>query len=149
MTVWLYPLVAAALGVLLTIQPLLNAILARSVGNPIGATAISLLVSFLSALAMLLVTGRAADLGRAIVAPVPWWVFLAGLVGMAFVLGAVVIAPKIGSAAFFISVVAGQLIGATIADQFGLLGLATRPISLERLLGLALVLAGAVLVQRG
>ena len=36
-----------------------------------------------------------------------------------------------------------------LADHFGWLGVAVRPISLVRLVGLALVLGGAVLVQRG
>ena len=149
MTVWIYPMIAALLGALLTIQPLMNAILTRAVANPVAATAVSVLVSFLSAVALLGATGRVGDLGRALVAPVPWWVYLAGLAGTAFVLGAVMIAPVIGGAAFFVCVVAGQLIGATLADHFGLLGLAERPVSLERLAGVALVLGGAILVQRG
>ncbi len=149
MTVWIYPLIAALLGALLTIQPLMNAILTRSVGNPLAATAVSVLVSFLSALALLVATGRTTDLWRAFTAPVPWWVYLAGIAGSAFVLGAIMIAPVIGGAAFFVCVVAGQLIGATLGDHFGILGLAERPVSVERLLGLALVLGGAALMQRG
>ena len=68
---------------------------------------------------------------------------------MFFVAGGVVIAPIAGAQLFFISVIAGQLLGATLADHFGLFGLSTRPVSLERTLGLALVLAGAFLVRRG
>jgi transporter family-2 protein len=36
-----------------------------------------------------------------------------------------------------------------LADHFGLLGLPLRPASLARMLGVALVLGGAILVQRG
>lgn len=149
MTVWIYPVIAALLGALLTIQPLLNAVLARAVASSVAATAISVLASFLSAVVLLGATGRIGDLGRAFVAPVPWWVYLAGIVGTAFVLGSVMIAPVIGGAAFFVCVVAGQLIGAALGDHFGILGLAERPISIERLAGIALVLGGAILVQRG
>jgi transporter family-2 protein len=61
----------------------------------------------------------------------------------------VVIAPVTGALVFFVCVVGGQLLGAMIVDHFGAFQLAVRPISLLRLLGLALVLLGAVLVQRG
>ena len=87
-------------------------------------------------------TGR-GDISRATLATVPWWIYLAGFVGTLFVAGGVVIAPVTGAQLFFISVIAGQLIGATLADHFGLFGLAVRSLSLERVLGLALVLGGA------
>lgn len=148
----LYSLVAVCLGVLLTVQPLMNGVLGRAVHNPLAATTVSGLVTFLSAFAMLTLTGRAGDFFRGLAAfgaPVPWWVYLAGMVGTAFVFGAIQIAPVIGAAAFFVCVVAGQLIGATFADHVGLLGLTPHPVSAGKIAGLALVLAGAVLVQRG
>ena len=146
-----YPLVAICLGALLTLQPLLNGILWRAVHNPLAATTVSGLVTFLSALAMLVVSGRSGDFLRAFAAfgaPVPWWVYLAGIIGTAFVFGAILIAPAIGAATFFVCIVAGQLIGATVADQVGLLGLEQHPVSLTKIAGLALVLVGAILVQR-
>jgi len=143
-----YMLAAAVLGALVAFQPLVNAILARAIGSPYGAAAISIAVAGLGALAMVAVTGR-GDISRAALAGVPWWVYFAGLIGTVFVAGGVVIAPVTGALLFFACVVAGQLGGAMLADHFGWLGVAVRPISLVRLAGLALVLGGAVLVQRG
>jgi transporter family-2 protein len=143
-----YMLVAALFGALVAFQPLVNAVLARSIGSPYGAAAISIAVAFVGALAMIAVAGR-GDIGRATLAAVPWWVYFAGLIGTVFVAGGVVIAPVTGALLFFACVVAGQLGGAMLADHFGWLGVAVRPISLVRLVGLALVLGGAVLVQRG
>jgi len=143
-----YMLAAAVLGALVAFQPLVNAILARAIGSPYGAAAISIAVAGLGALAMVAVTGR-GDISRAALAGVPWWVYFAGLVGTVFVAGGVVIAPVTGALLFFACVVAGQLGGALLADHFGWFGVAVRPISLVRLAGLALVLGGAVLVQRG
>lgn len=147
----LYALLAVCAGALLIVQPLMNGILARAVQNPIAATTVSGLVTFLSAFAMLALAGRPGDFFRALgafQAPVPWWVYFAGAIGTVFVFSAILAAPVIGSAAFFVCVVAGQLIGATIADHIGLLGLTPHPVSLPRLLGLALVLVGCVIVQR-
>jgi transporter family-2 protein len=136
------------LGVLLAMQPLMNAVLARAIGSPYGAASISILVAFLGALAMILVTGR-GDTSRAALASVPWWIYLAGFAGTAFVAGGVVIAPVTGALLFFLCVIAGQLLGATLADHIGAFGLDIRPASLTRLAGIALVLAGVVLVRTG
>ena len=140
-----YLLAAVLMGALVSFQPLINAVLARAIGSPWGAAAISLVVAGAGGVAIALVAGR-GDMSRAALAGVPWWVFLAGLIGSIFVAGGVVIAPVTGAQLFFITVIAGQLLGATLADHFGL---AARPLSLERTLGLALVLAGALLVRRG
>ena len=144
----LYLVAAILLGVLVAIQPLINAVLARALGSPYGAAAISIFVAAFGALVMLGVTGR-GDMSRATLASVPWWVYLAGFVGTVFVAGGVVIAPITGALVFFVCVVAGQLIGATLADHFGLFGLDLRPVSVPRLIGLALVLGGVVLANRG
>ena len=143
-----YLAAAVVMGMLVSFQPLMNAILARAIGSPFGAAAVSLVVAGLGGVAIALVAGR-GDMSRAALATVPWWVFLAGLIGSLFVAGGVVIAPITGAQLFFATVIGGQLIGATLADHFGLFGLAVRPLSLEQALGLALVLAGALLVRRG
>jgi transporter family-2 protein len=148
MPIVFYVGIAAALGVTVAFQPLMNAVLARAIGSPYGAAAISIGVAVFGALVMIAITGR-GEMTRANLGSVPWWVYCAGFVGTVFVAGGVVIAPVTGAQLFFISVIAGQLIGATLADHFGLFGLDLRPLSLERLLGLALVLGGALLVQRG
>lgn len=143
-----YLAAATVIGILLSFQPLMNAVLARAVGSPYGAAAISLVVAGLGGILIATVAGR-GEMTRATLSTVPWWIFLAGLIGALFVAGAVVIAPVTGAQLFFVTVIGGQLIGATLADHFGLFGLAERPLSLERAAGLALVLAGAFFVRRG
>jgi len=148
MPVAYYLTAALVMGTLVSFQPLMNAILARAIGSAYGAAAVSLVVAGLGGIAIAAVAGR-GDMSRATLAAVPWWIFLAGLIGVLFVAGGVVIAPVTGAQLFFVTVIAGQLLGATLADHFGLFGLTVRPLSLERSLGLALVLAGALLVRRG
>jgi transporter family-2 protein len=147
MGILVYMAAAAALGIVVAFQPLVNAILARAIGSAYGAAAVSILVALLGAIAMVGITGR-GEMTRATLGSVPWWVYLAGFVGTVFVAGGVVIAPAIGALLFFACVIAGQLTGATLADHFGLFGLEVRPVSLGRLAGIALVLGGALLAQR-
>jgi len=143
-----YMVAAAVLGMLVAFQPLMNAVLARAIGSAYGAATISILVAALGAIVMALLTGT-GEMSRATLSTVPWWVFLAGFVGTVFVAGGVVIAPVIGGLLFFACVIAGQLFGATLADHLGLFGLVTRPVSALRLLGIGLVVAGALVAQRG
>jgi transporter family-2 protein len=146
MQLWLYSAAAILIGVLAALQPVINGILARAVGNPFGAGFISIAVALAGALVLIALGGR-GDLSRATLAAVPWWVYLAGLIGPVFVIGGIMVAPVTGALAFFMCVVAGQLLGATVVDHLGAFGLEIRPASLVRLIGLGLVLAGALLVQ--
>lgn len=141
-----YMLAAICVGAMISTQPPLNAILARAIGSSLGATGISIFVAFLCISAVLLVTG-AGEVSRAF--SVPWWVYLAGVVGAIFVGAGVVIAPVTGALVFFVCVIAGQLIGSTIADHLGAFGLAVREATPTRILGILLVLGGAIMVSRG
>lgn len=78
-----------------------------------------------------------------------WWMWIGGPLGAFFVLTSILAAPRIGAAGMMVLFVAGQMSMALVLDHFGLLGLPLREVSLSRLLGVALVLLGAVLVTRG
>ena len=59
----------------------------------------------------------------------------------------VLLAPRLGSAALLCLIIAGQLIGALAIDRFGLFAFAVRELSVGRIVGVALVAAGALLVR--
>jgi transporter family-2 protein len=138
---------AIGLGVIVAFQPLMNAVIARAIGSAFGAALISILITLVGAIVMVAVAGR-GEISRATLGAVPWWIFLSGLIGTFFVAGGVVIAPVTGGLVFVACVVAGQLVGATLVDHYGLFGIAVRVVTPLRLLGLALVFVGAVLALR-
>jgi len=143
-----YMFSAAVVGALISIQPPLNAILARGIGSAFGATAISIGIAFVFILLTLLVSGP-GDISPSTISTIPWWVIFAGIVGAVFVGSGVVIAPVTGALVFFVCVVAGQLIGSTLIDHFGAFGLEIRQISWLRLAGIGLVIFGAIMVGKG
>ncbi|MDE0210826.1 MAG: DMT family transporter [Boseongicola sp.] len=143
-----FMLAAIAVGAMITVQPAMNAIIARHVGSALVATSISKFVAFFCSLLVLAVSGF-GRVAPATLAAVPWWAYLGGVVGAIFVGSGVVLAPVTGALAFFVCIVAGQLVGSTIVDHYGAFGLAVREMSWSRLAGVFLVLAGAVLVARG
>ena len=77
----------------------------------------------------------------------PWWVVIGGIIGVAVVVGRIVVALVLGIVLFFICVVAGQLLGSTLIDQFGAFGMQVKPFNVKKMLGISLVLVGAILVQ--
>ncbi|PKP70509.1 MAG: hypothetical protein CVT82_06870 [Alphaproteobacteria bacterium HGW-Alphaproteobacteria-4] len=143
-----YMIAAICVGVLVSAQPPLNAILSRALGSAYAATTISILVALVFSLVALAIAGTGASSVAALI-QVPWWVYLAGVVGAVFVGAGVVIAPVTGALLFFVCILTGQLLGAMIMDHFGAFGLIVREVSVPRLAGFGLVLAGALMVQHG
>ena len=70
-----------------------------------------------------------------------------GLTAVPYLLAASYLAPRIGVGLFLGALIAGQLGGGVLLDHFGALGTATRPIDAVRVLGVAALLVGVVLVR--
>lgn len=80
---------------------------------------------------------------------VPWYALGAGFLGLA-VIGAISFSiPRLGVATTIILLVVGQLIIATILDQFGLLGVSVHPMNISRVLGIIVLFVGVWLMVRG
>jgi len=110
----------------------------------VPALAFATLVSTLLALALLMVWERSfSGVGSAVDQPV--WLWLGGLMGLYIVLAITIAAPRIGVAATIGLVIAGNLVMAAAIDRWGLLAQDQIPITWQRLLGLALLAAGAAL----
>lgn len=138
-------LACAGAGMLVGMQPVVNARLAATIGSPVAATLISLGVSALCMLPAALVTGLPVRTGE--LAAAPWWIWCGGIAGAALVSCGLILAPRIGVVLFFGAVIAGQLVAAALIDHFGWFGTPVRPIDPMRLAGIALVFAGVVVFR--
>lgn len=132
-------------GMLLAAQPVINARLAAHLQSPFAATFVSLFVSIACVLPAALAFGTAPRLEA--LGAAPWWVWIGGLSGAVFVAVGLLLAPRVGIALFFCSLVAGQLLSAALIDHYGLFGMPVRPIDWPRVLGLVLVLAGVAVFR--
>lgn len=141
-----YLLAAAAIGALISMQPPINAQIAAVLGSPLLAATCSITISLVMILIARLVLDH-TSINWARIGALPWWALIGGAVGALFVIGALVVAPKVGVAAFFVFVVLGQLAGAAIIDRLGAFGVPVVAISWPRMAGIALVFAGAALTQ--
>ena len=137
--------VAVAVGLMIGAQPAVNAALARHIASPLTAAFVSLTVSALVLLPFVLVFGGKIELSAATSAP--WWVWIGGVAGAAFVMSGLTITPLLGVAYFFSAIVAGQMIAAALIDHFGLYGVAVRQMSSLRFFGLLLSTAGIIVFR--
>lgn len=143
----LLALVAVGAGAVMPIQFAVNSHLGRALGNPILASIVSVAVS--TVVFLLLAAAFVRDRPSiAELAKVPSYLFwVGGVCGAIFVLAAVVLTPRLGTAALAAFVILGQLLAASTIDHFGLLGVAAHQITPGRAVGALLVVVGAVMVR--
>src|SRR5664279_1864352 len=138
---------ALAAGCGLSVQAGVNARLGADTGQPVWATLSSFFLGFLFLLPFTLLP-RPAWPAMQHLGTLRWWTWTGGLIGAAYVLSTIVIAPRLGATVFFSIVIAGQIIMALVLDNYGWLGFQRHPINTMRLVGAALMIAGVVLVRR-
>jgi len=134
-------------GAILPVQATINFRLSKNVGGPIIAAFVSFAVGTIGLL-IYLIMSKQFNFRELIAQPSPWWIWIGGLLGTFYVAGIVMLVPRLGVALAFGLVIAGQMITAIIFDHFGWLGMAVREISLGKIIGVLLLIAGVVLVRK-
>lgn len=134
-------------GGLIALQAPTNVMLAKAGGSPVLAALISFSVGTTTLLVVWLASAKRMD-GSSFGA-LPWYAWLGGVYGAFFVAVAAYATPRIGVASLVTIGIAGNITMAIWLDHLGALGLPRVSISLSRLSGALLVIAGVVLVRRG
>ena len=78
----------------------------------------------------------------------PWYALGAGFFGLIVISALSYMIPRVGVAVAITTLVAGQLLVATLLDHYGLLGAAIKPLDLTRIIGMSVVLFGVWLTVR-
>lgn len=143
----LFRLLALASGLTLALQPPINARLRAAIGDPFWAAATSFIVGTLALLLVALAL-RAPLPDYANGFRAPWYLWTGGLLGAVYVATTIVVVPRLGAAQMLSLAVLGMMLGALAIDRFGLFGLGVRPLSLMRVVGAALVVAGVTAITR-
>jgi transporter family-2 protein len=139
-------LLALLVGGALTVQVGMNATLARAIGSPVWASAVSFVIGLLALVGFATVTGSRAS--TATLGQMPAWAWMGGLLGAVYVASVTILGPRLGGMTMVALVIAGQLLLALVVDQFGILGYPQIAVTPTRLLGAALLLTGALLVMQ-
>jgi len=142
-----YIILALIAGACAPIQAGINSQLGSITGGPSIAATISFIVGTLGLTTYVLVSGVAWPPVRTFIA-LPWWMWTGGFLGAILVFISIILAPKLGAATTLGLIVAGQMIASLILDHFGLVGYEQHPINVWRVLGVALLLGGVVLIRK-
>ena len=138
-------LLTAFAGGLVAIQAPINAGLGRETGS-LPAALISFGVGTIALAAIVILSGRAGGLGSTF--DVSWIYLVGGLLGAVYVTTALIAVSAIGAGGVAAATITGQLTASVAIDRLGLFGLDEVALSPERLLGVALLLAGTFLIVR-
>ena len=139
-------LATVCVGGLIALQAPINSTLGRSVGT-FAAASISFTIGTLVLVTITaLVGGGFTDVGEA--RSLAWYYLAGGLLGAAYVTTALVTVRTLGAGGVTAATITGQLLASVVIDRLGVLGLEERPVSAQRLIGVALLAAGTFLVVR-
>lgn len=134
-------------GISVFIQQTLNANLRIDLNSTAwsGFTSYFVGMVFMGCLAALL---RDPVPSASVIGRVPLWVWSGGIFGAIFIALSIVTIPKLGGVGYIALLVTGQMIAGLAFDQFGWLGVPERHVGPFRLLGVALLVSGVVLIRR-
>jgi bacterial/archaeal transporter family-2 protein len=140
-------LITVAAGGLVAAQAPANNVLSERVGTW-GAVSVNFLVGTICVLTVTfaLAGGFGGEEGAR---TPPWfyWIF-GGVGGAAIVVTTLVAVRELGAGGVTAAVIAGQLALSVVLDRLGVLGLDERAVTWEKVLGIALLIAGTVLIVR-
>ncbi len=139
-------LLAFTAGGLVALQSGINNTLRTVLRAPIGAALISFLVGVVVLFVMIVVTREGIPAGDDL-RSVPWWGYFGGPLGVIGVAGTILIIPRLGAATTVALSITGQMLMSLVLDADSLLGVPEHDITLERIVGAVIVVAGAVLIS--
>lgn len=109
------------------------------------ASAISFLVGALALWAVCLVLRIPVP---ALTDKILWWHWTGGILGAYYVYSLVYLSPRVGASMVVALILAGQIIAAVVLDHFGLVGYPVRSVTAIRLIGIALLGVGVLMIRR-
>ncbi|TGL57686.1 DMT family transporter [Leptospira sarikeiensis] len=146
------PIIFALLsGLAMSIQPGINSILGKNIQSPLLASTVSFFVGTIALAIVAFTVGemKSASFIIQTIKEQPWWIWTGGLLGAIVVTSALVFAPKLGATSWIAFFLLGQVVTSILLEKWGVLGFPEKPISIQKLIGLGLLVLSAWLVRKG
>ena len=140
-------LATVAAGGFVAAQAPVNNVLSERVGT-FGAASVNFIVGTICVL--VITFAFAGGIGGEEGARTPPWYYwvLGGVGGVAIVVTTLIAVRELGAGGVTAAVIAGQLALSVVLDRLGVLGLEERAVTWDKLLGIALLMVGTVLIVR-
>ncbi len=139
-------LCALTAGMGMPIQTSINANLGKKAGSPFLAALINFAVGICALIIAALIMERSLAIPFGNIGAAPAWVLFGGAFAVVFVVGNILLMPRLGSIQTVILPSLGQIIMGTLIDTFGIFGAETRNLTILRALGVIIVFCGVVIV---
>ena len=136
------------IGALLPVQAVLNTKLGKQTGGPLISSMLSFLVGLICLFIINLLVNYTALSNMKLLSVSPRYLWMGGLLGAIYVSCVIFINQQQGVALTFALAVAGQIFISLIIDHFGLLGAYIRPMSIPKIIGALLIIAGLFLIKK-
>ena len=143
----LFILLVAGGGAGLALQAAWNARLRTATGSPVLTTIISVVITLVS-LILVWLSGATPRGSVPAFGSVPKWAWFGGIFAGYYLVASLVAIPRLGAAAVFSLVIAGQLLAALVLDSTGAFGVTQISLSPVRLAGAVLLVIGVLLMQK-
>ena len=141
-------ILALVAGALQPFQAAIISRLGKEVGNPIFSVFVSGLLSGIVLGVYLLFTRQVLPKGWPTAMHLPWWMWLGGVIGAAYLTAIVICTGKLGTGISMALVIAAQVAVAVVLDHFAAFGLERHPLSAGRITGVVLFGVGAFLIAK-
>lgn len=141
-----YLLLAFITGAGVAVQSVINSRLRLLLGGPLWAAAAQFIVGLVLLLAAAVATRQPAPVTLGL-GSAPWWVWTGGAFGATFIVVTIVLTAKIGATLTLASIIVGQLTAALVVDHYGLFGGTVFRLTPTRMMGVALLLLGVLLIR--
>ncbi len=144
-TTTLYYLIAIGVGIVAGTYLPMNGRFGEQVGSPLLATAVFFVVGAVTAATLWVVLGDGATWTRLSRGAAPF--FLLGVVSFAIIFCATFFIPRMGAGAYFVCLVAGQVLAGLALSHFGLFAPERLPITPLKAIGAIAVIAGVICIR--
>ena len=143
---WFAVLVSVLAGAANPFQSVTNGELNKQLQQPVWAGIVVYATGLLGMLVIQLFARQSVPFAQ--VANVSWWAWLGGLISIGSTIAGLTMVQKLGAGLFTSLSITASLVVSVLLDQFGLLGLKQHPLSVGRVVGCGLLVAGVWLVGR-
>lgn len=83
-----------------------------------------------------------------VIKSVPLWAYLGAITGLVYVSLVILVIPHLGAGTTTVLLILAQIVTALLLDKFGMFGLEVKDISVTKIIGVALMLAGVYLINK-
>ena len=135
--------VALLMGAMMSVYLPMNSSVSRHLGSAAAASITFFAIALITTIVFAILRGEHTALAR--IGNVPVYLYLSGFLSAFMIIGTTFLIPHLGARRFFVLLVSGQVLMAIVVSHFGLLASAQDPITLRKLFGAALVIAGVFL----